>query len=214
MSRHDWYRQSEWSDVQAAAFFQRLGRSRTAFHRAQYLRIQALTLAGTGQRDKLKVALELLERIFQEYPDEFDVPLAYLEAGRCYDELGNIEAATHYFERAFAEQTRQRNLDTGVAHEYPWFIVRRGLIDLYGRALEVLSNAEPVFPYQRFQVSASRALIAAHRRELAAARASARAALDAASLRRSPFARHPDVGLVDRERYHEWLERLEALAST
>src|SRR5687768_16086011 len=132
MSRHDWYRQTEWSEAHAAAFFQRLARSRTAFHRAQYLSIQALTLTETGLKSNILVALELLDRIFIEDSDDWSLPAAHLQAARCHDALGNIEAATRHFERALAEQVKQPNLSVGIAHEFPWFIARRGLKELYG----------------------------------------------------------------------------------
>ena len=212
MSRHDWYRQTEWSEAHAAAFFQRLSRSRSAFHRAQYLRIQALTLAQTRLDSNLLVALELLDRVFTEYPDAWDLSLSHLQAAQCHDELGNVEAATRHFERALIEQGKDPNLGSGVAHQFPWFIARRGLVALYGRALEILARADSVFPYQRFEESAYRAFIAADLGEPVAARASARAALEAATLQRSPFTRHPTVGLVG-ERYAEWIERLRVLAS-
>jgi tetratricopeptide (TPR) repeat protein len=172
-----------------------------------------LTLAETGQPGNLRVALGLLERIFADYPDAFDVPMAYLQAALCHDALGNIEAASQHFEQALAEQIKSPNYQTGVTLEFPWFIVRQGIVELYDRALEVLVNVNSVFPIERFKESTCRALIAAHRGERVAAEASAQAALQAAGLRRSPFARHPSVGLVGDE-YREWIERLEALAST
>jgi tetratricopeptide (TPR) repeat protein len=213
MSRHEWYRQTAWSVDHETSFFERLARSRSPFHRAQYLRIQALTLAETGQPNNVRAALSLLERIFADYPDAFDVPLAYLQAARCHDALGNLESARQHFERALAEQIKNPNYETGVALEFPWFIVRHGMVELYDRALDVLVNVDSVFPVQRFKESACRAIIAAHRGERVAADASAQAALQAAGLRRSPFASHPSVGLVGDE-YREWIERLEALAST
>lgn len=212
MSRQDWFRQTEWSDATAAAFFERLARSRSAFHRAQYLRIQALTLANTETPENIASALDLLETIFLQYPDEFDVPMAHLQAARCHDALGNLEAAARHFEAAVEARSTQPNVDTGVAVEYPWFIVRHGLVDRYARALEVLAGAQAVLPYQLFRESAARALIAAYYGEHSAAQASARAAIDAANLQRSPFPRHPGIGLVNSSD-RAWLARLAALVS-
>lgn len=212
MSRDDWYRQTEWSQEKSAAFFDRLARSGTSLHRAQYLRIQASTLADTGTPGNIGVALELVTRLLQEYPKEFDIPLAHLQAAGCHDALGNVDAAIHHFEAGIATLETRPNLETGVALEYAWFIVRHALVDRYPRALSVLASVRTVFPCQRFRESATRALLADHYGERAAAQASARAALDAAALKQSPFHRHPTVGLVtagDRA----WLERLTELAS-
>ena len=79
-------------------------------------------------------------------------------------------------------------------------------------AIEMLTMAESVFPYQRFQESACRAFIAAHRGMPDVARVSAQAALEAAGAERSPFAPRPTIGLVG-DRYHEWVERLRVLAT-
>ena len=44
MSKDDWFRRTTWSDEDERAFFARLVRSRGIFRKAQYLRIQAVTL--------------------------------------------------------------------------------------------------------------------------------------------------------------------------
>lgn len=211
MSREDWYRQTEWSSARAAAFAARLTRSRSASHRAQYLRIQALTLAETGTPENLVHALTLLEHIFVQYPDEFDVPMAHLQAARCHDALGDLPGAIRHFEAAVEARNTRPNIDTGVALEYPWFIVRHALADRYTRALEVLAEVRAVFPYQRFRECASRALIAAHYGEQASARASACAALEAANAQQSPFPRHSNIGLVGASD-RKWVGRLVELA--
>jgi tetratricopeptide (TPR) repeat protein len=212
MTRNDWFLQTTWSEAQASSFFERLARSRTPFHRAQYLRIQALTLANTGEPANISTALGLLERIFRDNPDKSQLPLAYLQAANCHDVLGNIEEATSHFRRALEAQRQYPNDVSGVAHEFPWFIVRRGLVDLYDEALEALATADSFLPAQRFREAACRAFIAAHGGEREAARALAQAALAAAGLKRSPFDRHPTIGLVS-EADMEWAERLELLAS-
>ncbi len=212
MTRNNWYLQTTWSEAQASSFFERLARSRTAFHRAQYLRIQALTLANTGDPTNIAAALGLLQRIFHEHPHKSELPSAYLQAAQCHDALGNIEEATAHFMGALEAQAQCPNNVSGVAHEFPWFIVRRGLVDLYDQALEALATADSFLPVQRFKEAACRAFIAAHRGEREAARASAQAALAAAGLKRSPFDRHPTIGLVS-EADRKWAEQLELLAS-
>lgn len=157
--------------------------------------------------ENLSHALGLLEQIFVQYPDEFDVPSAHLQAAQCHDALGNILAAVPHFEAAVDARLTRPNLDTGVALEYPWFIVRHALVDRYPRALQLLTTVRAMFPYQRFRECATRALIAEYYGEHSAARASARAALEAAGRKESPFSRHPDVGLVDASD-RRWMARL------
>ncbi len=54
----DWYRNTAWDDAIEASFFAKLARAR---QKAQYVRIQANTLAPT----KPDVALRLLDHLFQ-----------------------------------------------------------------------------------------------------------------------------------------------------
>ena len=120
--------------------------------------------------------------------------MAYLQAAQCHDALGNIEAARQHFEQALAEQGKSPNYQTGVTLEFPWFIVRHGIVELYDRTLEVLVNVDSVFPIQRFKESTSRPH-AAHRGERVAAEAPReRYRL---RLQRSPFDRHQSLGLAE-----------------
>jgi hypothetical protein len=47
----DWYRRKTWTAEDREEFFTRLRRSRGAFHKAQYARIQAFELLTTRTRD-------------------------------------------------------------------------------------------------------------------------------------------------------------------
>jgi hypothetical protein len=70
MAREDWYRSETWDESTRAAFESRLARSRTPFHRAQYLRIQGVTLTATGKRREVNAGRGLLERVIADFPDE------------------------------------------------------------------------------------------------------------------------------------------------
>src|ERR1700722_5779262 len=63
VGREDWYRRTTWSNDDREQFFARLERSREAFHKSQYLRIQAycLQLAGLYE-DALQLLNLLVER--------------------------------------------------------------------------------------------------------------------------------------------------------
>ena len=74
MGREDWYRLTSWSESDQEAFFARLNRSRTLYHKSQYARIQAGHLKEAGY---VKESLELLQRLYEEWPHESQLPSAY-----------------------------------------------------------------------------------------------------------------------------------------
>jgi len=70
MSDDDWYRSEVWDETTRHAFEGRFARSRTPFHRAQYLKIQGATLTATNKPRKVEAGRALLERVIADYPDE------------------------------------------------------------------------------------------------------------------------------------------------
>src|SRR5437016_4351602 len=70
MARDEWFRSETWDEPTRVAFEARLARSRTPFHRAQYLRIQGLTLTTTNKRCEVSAGRALLERVITDFPDE------------------------------------------------------------------------------------------------------------------------------------------------
>ena len=61
----DWFRRKTWTPKDREEFFARLRRSRGAFHKAQYARIQAYELLITRRREAYTAGLELLDMIRQ-----------------------------------------------------------------------------------------------------------------------------------------------------
>ena len=68
-TRGDWYRKTTWSSRDAEDFERHLARSRR--QRAQYIKIQAQTLAGTGQVQVADAAIHLAHRYLKEDPRGF-----------------------------------------------------------------------------------------------------------------------------------------------
>ena len=69
MGRYDWYRKTTWTEQDRSEFWLRLNRSRNDFNKAQYLRIQALTLEETGVEANIHASMELLDGRLADYPD-------------------------------------------------------------------------------------------------------------------------------------------------
>src|SRR5687768_6384776 len=92
----DWFRDRDWNDAIARRFDEKLRRAR---RKAQYLRIQASTLARTHPN----AALELLDRYFQ-LPDDFDHAQAHVDRAMAYQALGRIEDAVRAYEAALTRE--------------------------------------------------------------------------------------------------------------
>lgn len=70
VTNKDWFRSETWDQPTRAAFESKLARSRAPSRRAQYLRIQGLTLIETNQHQQLDAGRALLQRVITDYPDQ------------------------------------------------------------------------------------------------------------------------------------------------
>ena len=89
MSKLEWYRRTTWTDVDRVDFDTRLKRSRGTGNKAQYLRIQAYHLAEVGNEEG---AIQLLDRLFAEFPEKLQLAQAHEQKGSSLARLGRIEA--------------------------------------------------------------------------------------------------------------------------
>ena len=96
----EWYRRKTWTKTDQDEFFAKLGRARQS-GRAQYLKIQAMELAATKDKDLLKVAETLLNKMLTEYPDDnFNKGSALNTLGDIYRQSGNFKEAINYYKQA------------------------------------------------------------------------------------------------------------------
>jgi tetratricopeptide (TPR) repeat protein len=200
----DWYRNTTWDESIEKAFDEKLGRARKT-HRAQYLRIQATTLAELHP----DVALKLLDRYF-ELTDGFDVAQARVDQATALVSLERIDEAIVAYESALAWEAAHPNYRTSAYLSLPFLIATHGVRSQYARAIEILASGESrlMFPVERFEWHAANALIAAAIGEVDAATRNAERALEAAACAHSGFRYHPTVGLVT-QRYENVIKQLE-----
>jgi hypothetical protein len=213
VARDDWCRRKSWSSKDEAEFFARLARSRSPFHKAQYLRIQAGELAAVGRPDLTRVALELLSKHLAEFSDPYAQTQAHFAAAGCHAQLGDNEEAVKHFRLSLKENRQAPHIELGTTLEFPWFVVSRQLTALYDEALGMIESAHIAFPVQSFKAAVVRAVIAECRGETRAAAHYAREALSAAELRESQFRYHRQLGLVGPE-YAVIMKRLKKLAAS
>lgn len=206
MASTDWFRHTEWSPEIEATFEAKLKRART---KAQYLRIQACTLAGRNP----SVALRLLERYFA-LGEHLDLAQAFVDQATALLALGRTEQAVDAYESALRREQTFPSMRTRAAIELPYLIALAGLVTRFRRALDVLDGepATPVFPVDRFQRHAARALIL-QKSGKSGAREEARLALEAAAQVNSGFRYHPGVGLVS-DKHSQALAQLRALCDS
>lgn len=200
----DWFRHTIWDEATERAFDEKLRRARS---KAQYLRIQANTLA----RSHPESALKLLDRYFALH-DDFDHAQAYVDRATAFLTLGHVEEAIAAYEAALARESVFPNLRTQAYLDLPYLVASRGLRPYFKRAKELLAlhKSRLVFPVDHFRWHATKALIEAEAGETETANAHAKHALGAASLDNSGFRYHSSVGLVT-AKYDEIIVKLEQI---
>ena len=212
MGREDWYRRTTWSQSDREAFFERLARSRSLYHKSQYVRIQASCLQGAGL---IPEALALLEHLFAEWPHPSQLASAFQQRGRCELILGNVELAIEAFRRAIQTEREYPSAHTYAFLDFAWLVTTRKLTSCYAEVFELLSERykQVMFPVDAYRFAACHALILDAEGDRPRARRYAQIALDAAAKTSSGLTHHKKLGLVtsppDRE-VHSHLQRLVA----
>lgn len=199
MGKHDWYRNTTWTEDIKDAFFSRLKRSKTTFNKAQYLRIQALYLQQTGKKENILGALKLLDILFSDCPEPLGLASAHLQRAQCFEWLGDYDSALNAYRESIKAERTSRGIRVLAGLNFAWFVVRRGLTQHYDEALSSVEMNEPdfIFPYQQFMFFSVFAIIGDHYGKKENAKRFARNALDAMGKTESPLRYHKKVGLVE-----------------
>ncbi len=220
MSKRDWFRKTSWSPEDEQDFYYRLKRARTDSTKAQYLRIQAYHLVHDARPPLPSSALRLLNHLINEFPDSFQIAQALKQKAACMEMLSQKDEVILTFRQAIAHELAFPNVKTGVTVDFPFYIVEKGLTELYDEAWDILDrdklaivpNGTSPFPITRFRFNTAAALILNHKKKPSLAREHALKALEDASTRHSDFNRHKDLGLVT-DIPDQLLRKLKVLAS-
>jgi tetratricopeptide (TPR) repeat protein len=199
MSKLEWFRRATWTDADREVFSARLKRSRG--NKAQYLRIQAFHLAEAGHHEG---AIELLDRLFAEFPDSIALAQAHAQKADSLASLGQIEGAIQEYRAALQAERDFPNVRTNAWLDFGLLVVAKELTYLYDEVSRVLREFRAEiglkFPGIEYQYSVIRALLADARGDIAMARQFAQRALAEAAKGHSGLRFHPKVGLVGSER--------------
>lgn len=98
MATDEWFRNTTWNTHIEAEFEGRLKRSRGAFHKAQYLRIQASYLLESMDKSIQSIGLRLMERLINDFPtEEFSTLFGHEQLGDYYLKNSDFERAEAHF---------------------------------------------------------------------------------------------------------------------
>jgi tetratricopeptide (TPR) repeat protein len=214
MSKLEWFRRATWTDADREDFNARLKRSRGAGNKAQYLRIQAVHLAEAGHHEG---AIELLDRMFVEFPEKIQLAQAHAQKADSLAKLGQIDAAIQEYRAGLQAEREFPNVRTNAWLDFGWLVVEKQMAELYEEVSRVLQEFREEgglkLPAREYRYAAIQALLADARAERARAREFAKQALAEAAKDHSGLRYHPTVGLVGSERV-TFQNRLRTLADS
>src|SRR5688572_5624725 len=118
----DWFRKLSWTKSDQEDFWAHHKRAR-ASGKSQYLRIQAVHLAGTGKTEMRSAALALLNLLIGEFPDPVQLSFAYTQRAEIHAAEGRIEEALSDYRRAIAREREFPNAKADAWLEFGWLVV-------------------------------------------------------------------------------------------
>lgn len=152
----DWYRRKTWTKTDEEEYFAKLGRARKD-GRAQYLRVQAIELIETKDKNLLSVAETLLNKILTDYPDNrIEKSQTYNSIGEIYKLREDYETALEYFQKSLDFEKEFPNVITTAYLNLSETVVRAEKTELYDKVENLLTekiNKDSLkFPIQNYIV--------------------------------------------------------------
>ncbi len=203
MANDDWYRHKTWDKKIEADFEARLKRSRSAFNKAQYLRIQAGYLLDSSDEKNQLVGLNLMERLIKDFPsEEFSVIFGQEQLGDFYLARKGYEKAEHFFRvvTKYYQDKKSRSGTSAMADlKLAETILRSNQMDKFEEAYELVISypiSELTFNDSKFYYAELRAQLCDAINEKAEAKEFAKTAIELSKITEPQFSRHKTVGLV------------------
>ena len=93
----------------------------------EYVRIQVFVYAKAGE---INGAVELLDKLFSEYPERLELAIAHVQMAECRIALGQNEAALGECRSALHAEKQLPTVRTRECSNSPWFVALHGMQDL------------------------------------------------------------------------------------
>jgi len=150
----DWYRRKTWTKTDEEEYFAKLGRARKD-GRAQYLRVQAIELIETKDKNLLTVAETLLNKILTDYPDNrIEKSQTYNSLGEIYKLREDYGIALAYFQKSLDFELEFPNVITSAYLNFSETVIRAEKTELYDEVEKLLTekiNQDTLkFPIQNY----------------------------------------------------------------
>ena len=150
----EWYRRKTWTKADEEEFFAKLRRARE-YGRPQYLRVQAIELIETKEKNLLIVAETLLNRILNEYPEKLtEISQTYNSLGEIYKLREDYGTALEYFQKSLDFEKEFPNVITTAYLNFSETVVRAERTELYDKVANLLTekiNKDTLkFPIQNY----------------------------------------------------------------
>lgn len=194
----DWFRRKSWTQIDEQEFFAKLGRARKD-GRAQYLKIQAIELTETNNKELLKVAEALLNKMLIDYPeDNFNKAGGLHTLGNIYKKLENYEIAIDYYKLAIDFEKVYPNMKTQAYLDYSELLIKTKKTNLFDEVERILLERQPglAFQIEKYKVNSILSIIYKHKNLPEKAKHFADLAEQSANAETSGFRYHKYLGLV------------------
>src|SRR5206468_1513341 len=144
MATEDWFRNTTWNDQIENGFEARLQRSRGAFHKAQYLRIQASYLLDNPDKKVHAAGVRLMKRLIRDFPtEEFSTVFGHEQLGDYYLKDNDFEKAESHFRIVtdHYKNKKSRSGTTGIADlKLAKTILKSGQIQKFNEAYRLCKD--------------------------------------------------------------------------
>ncbi|MDD4771892.1 MAG: hypothetical protein PHQ26_10510 [Bacteroidales bacterium] len=218
MATDEWFRNTTWDSNIEADFEARLKRSRGAYHKAQYLRIQASYLLGSSDCEIQKIGIRLMDRLIKDYPtEEFSTIFGHEQLGDYYFKSGDFDKAKKKFriviEYYINKNTRGRTSATADL-KLAETILTANWSDKFDEAYSICKNFpldKLTFNSEKYFYTVLTAQICDRLNKKEEAKKFALAAIEISKITEPQFNRHKTVGLV--KATDEQLRTLEQIAN-
>lgn len=196
-----WYRNTTWNEEIENSFFKKLGRVKDKSMRAQYLKLQAGSLAYTKAPALMDVAEKLLNKQLTEYSD------VVLFVSSAYGLLGDIQGfkgiynqAIDLYKKAIDFEATYPNYISPSFMDYAELVIKTKRTDLYDDVEKIFSekryDSASSFPFALYKKYSILSIISKYKKDMEKAKYYADLAEENAQKQETGLNNHQTLGLV------------------